>query len=182
MQLDPQPSAFRSWKVSPRLTKLAAARTLPDPPSWAHDSRSRGRKAKGRVWERRFSKLLSKTLNTSSISSTMFQRRGQWFAYCEDGSDDVRYAQADFILMDNYRGLVVETKTTRTPDGVVQLLALYQPIVRFIWPQLDWSFCQAFKYWAGPKFEGAPIFTSLPWAIHQAFEEPYAYADLHLGG
>lgn len=94
----------------------------------------------------------------------------------------MRYAQADFILVDSLNGLVIETKTTRTPDGVIQLLALYQPIVRFIWPMVDWSFCQAFKYWAGPKFEAAPIFTSLEYAVQQAFKEPYTYADLHLGG
>ena len=67
MQLDPQPSAFRSWKQVRRLENPISARLLPAPPLWAHDSRSKGRKAKGRAWERKFCKLLHQALKTNSI-------------------------------------------------------------------------------------------------------------------
>lgn len=182
MQLDPQPSAFRSWKAVKRLENPILAHRLQAPPLWAHDSRSRGRKAKGRAWERKFYKLIHQALKTNSIYFGTDLIRGQWFAYSESAlGAALCYAQTDFIALRGRKGLVVETKTTRTPDGVIQLLGLYRPIVLSVWPDVEWSFCQAFKHWAGKEFEGHRVFTSTEALVRGALEEEgFDYADLHI--
>jgi hypothetical protein len=108
--------------------------------------------------------------------------RGQWFAYSEDSEGArLQYAQTDFIALRGQKGLVVETKTTRTPDGVIQLLSLYRPILQSVWPEVQWSFCQAFKHWAGPEFPNHTVYSSVEALLRVALEdERFDYADLHI--
>lgn len=176
MPLNVQPVEFRSWKAVPRLGLLKSVELLRDPPSWARDSRSRGRKAKGRQWERKFDKLLNRALSNRAYS-TLIPERGQWFRYSEHDGEKDHYAQLDFSVLGSGRGLVIETKSTRTPDGIKQLLELYRPLVEFVWPDLEWSFCQAFKNWAGTPC--GPLFGTLEEMLDHHLEKGFEYADLH---
>ena len=104
-------------------------------------------------------------------------QRGLWFRYSEHGGSKDHYAQLDFTVLGCGRGLVIETKNTRTPDGMLQLLELYRPLVEFCWPSLEWSFCQAFKNWAG--LPQGPLFGSLEEMLDYHLLKGFDYADLH---
>ena len=176
MPLAAQQPEFKSWKTVPRVGVLVKVEHLIRPPSWARDSRSRGRKAKGRQWERKFDKLLNRALS-NRVYSMLTPERGVWFRYSEAGGESDRFAQLDFMVLGGGRGLVIETKNTRTPDGIVQLLDLYRPLVEHHWPDLEWSFCQAFKNWAGTP--QGPIFSTLEEMLDHHLEKGFEYADLH---
>lgn len=177
MPLSAQQPEFKSWKRVPRVESPSLVIRLDDPPIWAHDSRSRGRKAKGRQWERKFHKLLTVSLG-NLIFSGLTLHKGVWFLYRETGDDKDHYAQTDFMVLGRGRGLVIETKATRSPDGIAQLLQLYRPLVEYKWPELQWAFVQAFRHWAGDPKRG-PVFGEIDEMLEAHLRAEFRYADLH---
>ena len=66
---------------------------------------------------------------------------------------ELHYASPDLVLLHKTErfGLVIEAKATRSVDGRTQLVGVYIPLVKRLWPNTLWSHCQAFKHWAGQQ-------------------------------
>lgn len=148
----PQSSTESSFGTSHRQVRqveaVQKALLLPGAPLWVKSSRSRGAKAKGRQFERSFGKRLKRELSTKGAHPWTLLTQ-PWLRYWEN--EEVHEVSPDFLLLDEAagRGAVVETKLTRSVDARLQLLGLYRPLVKWLWPNVEWSYVQAFRNWSG---------------------------------
>lgn len=108
--------------------------------------RTKGTKAEGRAYERKVAKHFVAALPQSASHFI-----APWIRY--EDEIGVAHAQPDYVaILNNGVGIIVEAKRTRCGDAREQLLKLYLPLCRFLWPEVQkWVLIAASKYWSGAE-------------------------------
>lgn len=107
---------------------------LVEKPGWAEGlgtpARGHGRKSQGIRFE----------LDCVEVLEKRFPDRvnhGQWLRWRGARGAD-RWGQTDVLIpREDGRVIVVECKLTWKPEGIVQLKELYLPVLRVIWPEVE---------------------------------------------
>lgn len=143
--LTPQESSSTSLRLlSPNRRLVSGLRTAALTSRELSSPRTKGTKAEGRAYERKVAKHF-----VSALPQSASHFIGPWIRYEDDNG--FGYAQPDYIgILNNGVGLIVEAKRTRCADAREQLVRLYLPLARKLWPEVSrWVLIAASRYWAG---------------------------------
>lgn len=101
-------------------------------PGFASSRRATGRRAAGLRYEKQVQEYLR--------STEVCYLDSPWLRYFD--ADGWHWCQPDGVHFDFARGIItiVEVKYQHTPDAWVQLLELYGPVLRSIFPASLWAF------------------------------------------
>ena len=121
---------------------LAWVKPLPYKPSFIKRRKPKGRKAQGVRYEKRAHEHFNELFGDRYINS-------QWFQFKEPDTK-ARYCEIDGLLIRPKQGtiIILEMKYNHTSDAWWQTRRLYEPIIKFLFPEQLWevAICEVVKW------------------------------------
>ena len=112
------------------------------PPSFiGKPTKATGARRTGQLYENKAQEYITREVQASNLACEII--RSPWIAFASEGDKpgEVRYCQPDCVLVDK-EGLkltAIEIKLQHCYEAYLQLRKLYEPVLRFMFPQFSFA-------------------------------------------